>query len=772
MSSVDEPRLYERTKVENHCFLCHEFVADLTQIRKGSAKPFVILYQFRMEDGQDGAVVLRSLPRDPRSPRHAHHARIYAGRNDRRYIFICGCMKDRSEGNRCRNCNPDWAAVIAHAECWAVTEPWALPPTCLGNFALKTRPITLWRTPAAKTKDLRFRPTPKYCGYVTTTHVGSLLERVSELPQEVVDGITVHLSGSLVGSLLKTHRTLQELVPELHLGDKFDPPGNVPVPGSCNHTITSICAWQNRILGQSYISRMAFDAEDAPLRLEIATGAIRGLQVAVSRHGLCALRILYESSPPSPWLGDPSETWMGIVPGSDLSKLMLLHDEFRIIRLEFAGAPDLERHMEPSRSILVTQALWDRDMSWLKQPSYMAAGRTWCNEGLHSEPVIPYYDNWRLCRHLPLVLDSRYARGLTACYTHEGIVGIQAHFHDQASSPSIGRMDDGYCYHLALGVGEYLTSLWKPTRGPYDLWRQPNDRYDSLVITTNRDRTFHLGCTTIRQENWVDGIKWTRVSSSKPPVRITGLVVDAISGNDRPFRDIGITEEEEADHGLGSSSRSAAAIGSGGFPQYPRWDEQLAHYCFFRDYYSGEQTSFMTTASLLDVSRIALQQLPGGGRRRRTLGLRIEHHDGTLDTLGEWDPEYPGGSALVLYDSAFGPLEELVFTLRRAGDAGGSRVVAVSAKVAEEPPPHFAGWNSGSGPGPTGPKVVVRSNDKGIDYHLEYDAGGSDTVLAYAFTFAGELEEDNWYNEVWCFESDPQTGPPPQGGPEELEILI
>ncbi|KAB5516972.1 hypothetical protein GE09DRAFT_1262892 [Coniochaeta sp. 2T2.1] len=360
---------------------------------------------------------------------------------------------------------------------------------------------------------------------------------------------------------------------------------------------------------------MAFNTEDAPLCLEIGTGAIRGLQVAVSRHGLRALRILYESSPPSLWLGDPSESWTGIVQGSDLGKPMLLDD-----------------------------------------------------------------------------------------------------------------------------------------------------------ITTNRDRTFHLGCTTIRQENWAEDIKCTRVSSSsKSSVRITGLVVDAISGNDRPFRDIGIPEEE--DHLLSSSH--SAAIGSSGLPQYPRWDEELAYHCFFRDYYSDEQTSFMTTASLLDVSRITLQQLPGV-RRRRTVGLRIEHHDGTLDTLGEWDPEYPSSSAaLVFYDAAFGPLEELVFTLRRGGDAGCSRVVAVSAKAAEEPPPlHYAAWNGSSSPGPAGPKVVVRSNDRGIDFHLEYDASASDTVLAYAFTFAGELEEDNWYNKVWCFESDPQTGPPPQGGPEELEILI
>lgn len=75
-------------------------------------------------------------------------------------------------------------------------------------------------------------------------------------------------------------------------------------------------------MGQSYLSNLALEPlEGASTHIDVANKAVRGLQFALGWFGLRGIRIFYEDGSFSPWLGDSTSCWVGIVRCSDLSEL-------------------------------------------------------------------------------------------------------------------------------------------------------------------------------------------------------------------------------------------------------------------------------------------------------------------------------------------------------------------------------------------------------------------------------------------------------------------
>ncbi|KAH7308951.1 hypothetical protein B0I35DRAFT_441065 [Stachybotrys elegans] len=70
---------------------------------------------------------------------------------------------------------------------------------------------------------------------------------------------------------------------------------------------------------------------------------------------------------------------------------------------------------------------------------------------------------------------------------------------------------------------------------------------------------------------------------------------------------------------------------------------------------SNVQGAFLGKAGLLDVKELRSIQVDD-----RCIGMRIDYHDGTIGTLGQWDPSKASEASLI-YKSCDGPLLGLIF---------------------------------------------------------------------------------------------------------------
>ena len=216
---------------------------------------------------------------------------------------------------------------------------------------------------------------------------------------------------------------------------------------------------------------------------------------------------------------------------------------------------------------------------------------------------------------------------------------------------------------------------------------------------------------------WCTSLNWTRVTSPGAS-KITGFVVDGITperkSNRSGFRNIGVTEE--------TPPAGQDAIRR---PQYPRFEIQNAMDSFSR---KPEETDlFMSTASLHNVAEIAVQISPSG---ERPFGLQVTHYDGSIDTLGEWDPERTDITS-TLYTSTDGMLEELIFTFTRIParieseneNSDSDEDYSLRARVSMVSVETCEYQNQDT----VGPCVIVRSDDDSV-YLVDFFAGGPNTV--------------------------------------------
>lgn len=241
---------------------------------------------------------------------------------------LCSCAwRPRDSINNCSLCDPEDVIFVAHEDCWSASQHVSMSAKQWAIFAYKTRPITLWRSAKAEAKGLRSLITSGSCLYSNTnTDLGRLLADISRRPQELVDNIMIQSNGTAVNSLFKAGRLVQEVLPRLHLAISSKEPKEKTIAQQ-GDSITSLYVTQTDILGETYISEIGFNGKDPSLSIPLAGNQpIRGLQCAVSRFGLRAVRVLYSHMSPSPWLGEPSHSWMGTISGTDLCQLRVIFD--------------------------------------------------------------------------------------------------------------------------------------------------------------------------------------------------------------------------------------------------------------------------------------------------------------------------------------------------------------------------------------------------------------------------------------------------------------
>ncbi|KAB5511409.1 hypothetical protein GE09DRAFT_1165079, partial [Coniochaeta sp. 2T2.1] len=772
---------YKRYGVENYCFLCDEMVTGVAEIlmahpdeREDTSK-LVVLVPFKAENGQFHARLLNRFPTFTHQIIDDYDVwkkAIEVGQQKRVLVELCRCSHYRRESYyKCMLCNPVATLYLAHACCWAVAQKHQnMSPALWASFAYQTRPVTIWMTPEAKAKAFRFRLATNpdnsgSVGYSTSTELGKLLQRVSNLPKELSDNVLANLGGTSVGSILRTGRTLQQLPPRMTVSNTLKKAKRRLV--TRQSTIRSLCARQVDILSQGYIFNLGCNLEAADvLHIEVEPRhKIRGLQCAVSRFGLRALRILYFDAPPSRWLGDPSHSWMGTLIGSDLGKLYVVSDELRVIRLEFDDNWEIRNSFrQPGRADIVTQVLWNCDMSLFERPSYLISrgngyGPT---ASPHTFPRLAHYRDWRLCCHLPLVRDSGYACGLTIYYNLSGIQGMRAHF--QHASVSVGT-SKGYPMYMALRDGEYLTSVWTPTCRPFAQWRLlAGDNF--LVVTTNLGRThcFGLLLSRFRDLRWYLGrFNWTRITTANF-VRVTGFVLDAMAVMDAPtdpeycgpaFRDVGITEEMDAAYD--------DAVADPPCPRFSIWP-RLARNSTVEERFTQP---FVTTASLSNVAEIAVQRHHMGPI---SFVLRITHHNGCVEVLGAWDTE-DTEDVSTIFAAADGALREVVFWFEDVFEeedwwkTKNRHFATVTVSVEEGSSTHHLA---------TGPKVrLIPAHSRVRAKAAEFDAG---VGVAFAFLLLRMSCHGGWYHEtahdIWCYDQYIETRlSRSEGGSREVEVL-
>ena len=287
-----------------------------------------LVFPFKSDDGHLDARVFHEFPQlSERSDDYYRNA-MNVGQKEPRYVRICPCFRDEEDGNNCTLCNPAKAMFLAHGQCWQVSGFTDMASRFWADFAYRTRPITTWQSSGAEAKALQFRPRAESFLYSTGTDLGSLLQKISTVPQEIVDDVMVQLTGTAVGRILKTRQMVLQMLPRLALGTPTSFSSLQAKTVISPAVITSLCVTQRDILGQTYISGIGFNAPECPGLTVLSVDVnqkIKGLQCAISRFGLRAVRILYHG-PPSPWLGEASDSWLGTVYGSNLRKLRVVSD--------------------------------------------------------------------------------------------------------------------------------------------------------------------------------------------------------------------------------------------------------------------------------------------------------------------------------------------------------------------------------------------------------------------------------------------------------------
>jgi hypothetical protein len=149
------------------------------------------------------------------------------------------------------------------------------------------------------------------------TIIGRGLRIFSRLPAEIRSMISERFVRSQSLSLLtgsETSRMLLEVIGR----SRSD-----VIELECNTIVETLYAESVSIWGSTYISSLKFNNTKG---ISINKSEIKGVRFIVGLYGLRALSILYADDSTSAWLGDPTNGWIGVVYGTDISRLQILKD--------------------------------------------------------------------------------------------------------------------------------------------------------------------------------------------------------------------------------------------------------------------------------------------------------------------------------------------------------------------------------------------------------------------------------------------------------------
>jgi hypothetical protein len=228
----------------------------------------------------------------------------------------------------CQEDNVHKAAHLVHLSCWKLVnsvKESQMVTRSLFLFAESTSPFfdigTSFKTEMRSVPNL----TNVVVGDSAETEVGKLLKSLSMLPAEIRLAILPYCTQKLLLCLFAVLESSALL--------------NVIKPDSSNRGVGELLCGTNAktlsarsisIFGQSYIRLLSFSEHmdnGNDQHLVLANGLeVRGIKFVVDRYGLRAIRILYIDSSASPWLGDETGGWKGIIYGNSLRNLYVIRD--------------------------------------------------------------------------------------------------------------------------------------------------------------------------------------------------------------------------------------------------------------------------------------------------------------------------------------------------------------------------------------------------------------------------------------------------------------
>ncbi|KAB5516959.1 hypothetical protein GE09DRAFT_1231096 [Coniochaeta sp. 2T2.1] len=623
--TADRPN-YDHFGINFPCFFCRQDVRDRFKGPQSADHKAADVYYFAGDRVNNeyhptfmGCATLRTLHNALQNNGHDRGLKgIHVA--SKNAVIIRHCSEEEGYGLHCfdKSCgNHERTLFMAHKYCVKASRSYLGCMMSMGNMldlAHHTRFIPPVTADAfgGRTESLVATPATylKQLAGCSMTPLADLFGRMVSLPQEVIDMIISELvpKGSKTGGAISPRWTHGYRL--LELG---------PV-----RNVSKLSARMTSIFGKTYVSALSLDSDiDDPmftLSIPITSDKIRGLQVAIAQYGLRALQVLYLNDSTSPWLGNPAGCWLGIVGGTNQTVFEVGSD---------SPLYDFYKISDPKRVARYSLGLWDTDMTHQKgQLAHILPRDAY-------RPKLVFHATSRLCNHLSLIRDSEYASGITFFCCRESIHGVKAHF--TSGSTFLGA-EKGQPVHSAFAEGEYLTSAWtdknETTKPSWEDWIDPPW---IVAVTTSRNRTAYFGSVTAREmldDTLVDD--WECMSYGFP-TRITGFILDtAVYRSQKVFREMGVTEDKDFANKLlclqpGRNDHHLPDIEKTQAPYYD-WQDSANHF--------WAQNLFLATASLDRVARAL---------------------DGTVETLGRWDPERKDTVAQIYDVETDGPLTGLEF---------------------------------------------------------------------------------------------------------------
>lgn len=335
------------------CFLCHERLPRPDWNTKGTypewkghlvsgmfsvctlvvilAHNYVEVFPFFAPDGSIRQQ-LRSTHLQKTKLRYPNKIRFWSSNALTKELLIEPCDRQTLCGHYCPSCRPDRMVYLSHRDCWKVaSSSFHLTFSDWSRLATQTRPF-----------EIRIYDDDDVAGYHDYpgrivlpsmpphnellrrgTPLGELFLKICLLPVELQIQIMGLLKGTMVASLLQTKQYVSELLPLLRDRSSWTlMPKRKPLGISREASKVSLYCHRMDIMGQPYLSNLALEPLKGPTaHIDVANITIRGLQFALGWFGLRGIRISYEDGSFSPWLGDSTSCWVGIVRCSDLSEL-------------------------------------------------------------------------------------------------------------------------------------------------------------------------------------------------------------------------------------------------------------------------------------------------------------------------------------------------------------------------------------------------------------------------------------------------------------------
>ncbi|KAH7309019.1 hypothetical protein B0I35DRAFT_90327 [Stachybotrys elegans] len=529
----------------------------------------------------------------------------------------------------CCRCEGKNVVRIAHFACYHIAKQVKkdLALEDLPQIATMRRPL-LHPRHSRHAAEPRLRSLNPLLQLAGDTELGRLLSDVGHsLPPELTGQILGYLEGG-IRSLLECSRVVEEYQEQVRRNSRAQSPSILCFPfQGC--TVEQVGANFFTVLGETCIKQLGpggvgkFEEEVA-----VPRGLITGIHVFLGTYGVVGLTFLLRDGSKA-HIGSRRCRWISTDSGSDLEGLKVVSDGFKIVRAALtpqAAASQLQRPRPMT-------AYWDR----LPRSNTRSTGRYSVIDfrAQMLSLTFPGLPTARIFEYLNLRDED--VRCVTMWSTHLGTCGIQL---NEDPRKRIGDYDEN-CVSIThfLAKGETIRAMYLV--GPFLNMIGICGPFPALV--TSRGRTLYYGVQ--RSEPLVD-------------TRVSGFDMSATEELDGIFFDPSNVYQEIFSYGAAVShspdptrTTNMDLVSMDLVSMEPSRRTFVTHPFMIR----RRGVAFLTRARIDGVRRITAQHEGGWCR-----GLRIDRHDGTADTLGQWNPCYNGGNK-VLYKPSYGSILYLVF---------------------------------------------------------------------------------------------------------------